>query len=159
MEPALCSAVIRGNVGRVKQLLESGADVNVRNPESSNGTPLMAVFMSQAAIAELLFRYGADMTLTDDYGDNVVLKAMVLNQHKYLELLLAHGAPVEALDSFGMTALMQAVKNNRPTCVGHLLGHGASMTQPRDGRPVKDLAKRIDIRQMLEEEENRRGEC
>lgn len=64
----LSSVIINKNFNMTKKLLDFGADVN--QACNANNRPLhFAVRSSQLEMVELLLNYGADKTLTNDYGN------------------------------------------------------------------------------------------
>ena len=65
----LIGATHRGQIEKVKLLLENGADVNVQNQFGYTAS-MIAMREEQPAIAYLLLKYGADMYIQDNYGNS-----------------------------------------------------------------------------------------
>lgn len=94
------------SAGVTRFLLEKGADVNSRDPETGE-TPLMAAVGSLDSFKLLLAR-GADVNATDNSGRSALWAATVTETNTgFITLLGEHGANVNAQDSSGRTALME----------------------------------------------------
>jgi ankyrin repeat protein len=78
----------------VQQLVEAGADVNVRNPGA--WTPLMAAaWKGRTPIVKYLLSAGADIAATNAYGDSALACAALEGHCNVVEFLLASGAPLD----------------------------------------------------------------
>ena len=105
-------------------LLERGADVNSRDPETGE-TPLMAAVGSLDSFKLLLAR-GADVNATDNSGRSALWAATVMETNTgFIALLGEHGANINAQDSSGQTALMNASDMCRDWEIKALLAVGA----------------------------------
>lgn len=105
-------------------LLEKGANVNSRDPETGE-TPLMAAVGSLDSFKLLLAR-GADVNATDNSGNSALRSATVMETNTgFITLLGEHGANVNAQDSSGRTALMDASDMCRDWEIKALLAVGA----------------------------------
>jgi ankyrin repeat protein len=105
-------------------LLENGADVNSRDPETGE-TPLMAAVGSLDSFKLLLAR-GADVNATNNSGRSALWAATVMETNTgFIALLGKHGANVNAQDSSGRTALMNASDMCRDWGIKALLAVGA----------------------------------
>jgi ankyrin repeat protein len=105
-------------------LLEKGADVNSRDPETGE-TPLMAAVGSLDSF-KLLLAKGADVNATDNSGRSALWAATVTETNTgFITLLGEHGANVNAQDSSGQTALMNASEMCREWEIKALLAVGA----------------------------------
>ncbi len=110
--PDLHKAVKDGDADRVRELLDAGADVNVR--ESSKDrlqyTPLhWAAYLGDREIAEILISRGADLDAEDpDYSTPLYLAAEE-GHPKVVEFLISKGAEVNVKSSrSGHTPLHRA---------------------------------------------------
>ena len=72
--PPLCAAAKRGALDEMRALLEGGADVNVRG--LLRCTPLiLAVAEGHLEAVSLLLQHGAQVDLTNQYGDTALDRA------------------------------------------------------------------------------------
>ena len=86
----LHAAAAYGQTAVVRQLLDKGADVNVRDKDGQ--TPLMkAVWNSHAKVVAALLQHGATVTVNDSSGNNVVNMARARNDRRVLAELVAAG--------------------------------------------------------------------
>jgi ankyrin repeat protein len=100
----LVDAVRAGNVGRVVQLLDSGADPNKRSPY--NGPLHEAARIGSAEITTILIRAGADIELSGFGGVHPLHSAAMAGQAKVVSILLKSGAKADSLDNIGRTPLL-----------------------------------------------------
>lgn len=123
----LIKAAGRGDVQRVKALIDASADVNAKDKKGR--TALMeAAFSGHADIVTLLLDKGADIQASDRFGDTALTLAADSHKTEVVKLLLNKGANTEAMDSlFGHTALMEAAINGYADIAALLLDHGANM--------------------------------
>ena len=149
----LLLAAHRGELDKLKQLLDAGADVNYRNEDSM--TPLMfAVTSDQLDIVNELIRRGADITtaamngatalhLAANFGHVDILK-------KIIDTHLAERDHLNAQDIRGQTALHGAAEGGMVNSVMLLLQKGADATiLDDDGNTAYDLAQSPEIRGLL----------
>jgi len=103
----LSYAVSCGNDAIVGTLIELGADVNCRCPETGR-TLLMET--SSPEIFALLLKAGVDVKAQDSNGVNLLMRAAARKNvdAEELEAIVAAGADVNATDKEGRTALMYA---------------------------------------------------
>ncbi|CVK21886.1 ankyrin repeat domain-containing protein [Sporomusa sphaeroides] len=86
----LHAAAAYGQTAVVRQLLDKGADINVRDKDGQ--TALMkAVWNSHAKVVTALLQNGANVTVNDSNGDNVVNMARARNDRRVLTALVAAG--------------------------------------------------------------------
>ena len=100
----LIDAVRAGNVGRVGQLLDSGADPNKRS--SYNGPLHDAARIGSAEITTILIKAGADVELSGFGGVRPLHSAALAGQAKVVTILLKSGAQVDSRDNTGRTPLL-----------------------------------------------------
>ncbi|XP_036400661.1 BRCA1-associated RING domain protein 1 [Megalops cyprinoides] len=114
-ETPLHLAAIKGDVGMVKELLEQGADPNLK--DHAGWTPLHeACNLGHLGVVEVLLQQGALLN-TPGYQNDSPLHDAVRNGHMAIvKLLLEHGASRDVLNMFGLrpvdcaeTAEMQVV--------------------------------------------------
>jgi ankyrin repeat protein len=87
MDKQLIKSCVDGNYQKVKELLDSGADVNAR--DVFDGTPLiMAALHGHIDIAKLLLDKGADIEARDNQGHTAISYAFdIEDKDKRRELL------------------------------------------------------------------------
>jgi ankyrin repeat protein len=97
-------AVSCNNLGKVRSLLDNGADVNA--PDHYDITPLhMATKAGNVTIAQLLLDNGADVNAQDFYGETPLLIAAKACNAEVVQLLLDNGANVNVQDFDGKILL------------------------------------------------------
>lgn len=135
-------AIKSGNVEKVKELIESGTDINARL--KSGETPLvMAVDTTKEHVetVTVLLKAGADPKSKSRQGIPAIVLAAIYGHSDVIKSLLDHGAIVDARDSFGFTALMTAAGTGREDVVKQLLIAGADINaQTEDGFTPQNVA-------------------
>jgi ankyrin repeat protein len=118
-------AATEGDMEAVKQFIDEGADVNVKNKVGS--TPLLYAAV-QKEIIELLIAKGADVNAKNNSGWTPLLMAVLGDRKEVIELLIAKGADVNAKDSRkdsrGETPLDWAIEKNYTEIAALLRKHG-----------------------------------
>lgn len=101
-------AIAMGELDKVKEELEKGANVN-----TLAGDGLSALQWSLAAatdILELLLDNGADPNIESVEGATAIMNAVQSNQMEHLKILMEHKADVNKQDNNGFTALHRAAE-------------------------------------------------
>lgn len=130
-DKALLVAVKANNFTGVKQAVENGADVNVRDPERYNNcsgdfqprrTPLMEAVCPRARtssrswkllpvkmeIVDYLLERGADLNGQERNGNSILDRAILPGRANVIKSLLEHGADPNVPNKYGDTPLIQA---------------------------------------------------
>jgi hypothetical protein len=144
--PALESAVYSGNVENVRQLLDSGADVN-----QGGGTLLrLAAEAGHAEIAKMLVEKGADVNAKTATGGTPLMVAAAFGHADVVKVLLPKVTDINATDVEGETALYMAVAENHVDVVRVLIAAGAD---PAVGQvwTIPERAGRWEMTKMLRE--------
>jgi ankyrin repeat protein len=128
-EKAILTAAKRGDVARVRELLEGDRGlVGARDKEGS--TPLhCAAWKGHVGVAELLLDAGAEVNArnqNEHYGDTPLHAAAHGNQRAVAELLIARGADVHARSCNGRTPLEETAIHNATAVAKLLQERGAS---------------------------------
>ena len=105
----IAQAASRADWEKVRQLVERGDDVNVVGRWTRRTGLHYAAFAGNVAICELLLKSGANISATDEDGDQPLHEAARGNEAAACELLVAHGADVTAVNKECQTPLMKAV--------------------------------------------------
>jgi serine/threonine protein kinase len=126
LTPSIHQAILKGDIGTVKDYLNYGGDVNLRNGQGS--TPLHAAIASdRKELVRLLIAKGADINARDSWGMTPLHWALQSGNQEVAELVLAKGANVDARDSWGMTALHRALQSGKQHMAELLLTKGADV--------------------------------
>jgi ankyrin repeat protein len=131
-EPSIADAVESGNSALVRELIASGADVNV--PQIDGTTALhWAAYHDDADIAELLLRSGADVNAANRYDVRPLSLACTNGSAPLVKHLLKGGADPNSSLPGGETPLMTAARTGNLDVVKALLVAGAEI-HARDRR-------------------------
>ena len=122
----LLSVAYDGNIEVVRQQLAEGADVNVKDKDYRNETPLQyAAKEGHTKVAELLIANGADVNAKVFGNGETPLQNAVQEGHKEIvELLIANGADINAMSVYGVP-LDGAVERDETKIADLLRKHGA----------------------------------
>ncbi|HSG96858.1 MAG TPA: ankyrin repeat domain-containing protein [Woeseiaceae bacterium] len=129
-----------GDLERVQELIDAGADVN--DTTTGHGMPVLAIAVDQAwrdngqvAVVELLISHGAKLDTTDSMGRSLLIHALTKGS-AVVEVLLEAGIDVNARDDFGRTALWYAMSDHDDEVFDLLLEYGADVALLPDGGSV-----------------------
>jgi ankyrin repeat protein len=142
---ALSEAAFVCDFMRARQLLQRGADPNVRDGEGR--TPLIsAVLGGSVGLVGLLLESGADVNAQDQEGWTALHFAAQEHEPEIAHLLIARGADVNARDQDGASVLWRAVFSaaGRDEIVRALVVAGAKEDLPNSsGETPAQLAARL----------------
>ena len=124
--------VFDGNIGAIKQHLDSGAEVDAKDNKFVGTFLHWAAAGGQKEIVELLIAKGADVNATDGDGDTALhLAGSTTASTAITELLISKGADVNAINMSppgrrigGMTPLDMAILGNRNELAALIRKHG-----------------------------------
>ena len=117
MTSALMSACLRGKADIVGVLLDAGADVNARDPETGETPLMLAICHDQFDVVNLLLERKASVNATYEHGQTALMRASKCGHHHIAELLIMHGAYVDQVDHSGMMTASNFAKNDDVTSV------------------------------------------
>ncbi|PJG58626.1 ankyrin repeat domain-containing protein [Aeromonas cavernicola] len=132
-------AVKKGNLDKVKAMVEAGQSLEVKDTKSGRGQTALgwAAFIGYEDIVKYLIDKGADLYATDDADVKNALKSAALGNSAatakviYAALKEKQDGKVDVnyntFDSDGESLLMIAASNNRVDMVNYLLSIGAKI--------------------------------
>ena len=127
-EPAVITAVRRGDVQAVQTLLKARADVNARQGDGATALH-WAAHLDDLKSAQLLIRAGARPGLADDTGATPLYLACTNRSAAMVAALLAAGADANAALLNGETVLMTCSRTGDVNAVNALLARGADVNR------------------------------
>lgn len=138
----LVSAIVNGDVDRVRHALAEGANPNFFSSEYQMPVFMIALYdgyfgdkvlrfsfhKHSHIIASLLLRKGSNVNGRDENGRSALSRMAELGALNEVEYVINHGADVKSVDLFGYTAL-HWVSNNGTNVdlIGHLVGASKRM--------------------------------
>ncbi|XP_015279342.1 PREDICTED: 2-5A-dependent ribonuclease [Gekko japonicus] len=126
----LSNAIRYGSIEEVQQLLEEGADVNVKL--NYGWTPLLfAVQGDKLEFVQLLLDQGADPCAKKDNGATPFIIAGITGNVMLLELFLSKGSEINEHDDNGFTAFMEAAWYGKEEALRFLHDRGADVNMRR----------------------------
>ena len=107
----LVFAIRKKRVEMAEILINSGADVNFRNPYSGETALIYSIMARQDSIVKNLLKMGADPNIQSKEGGTPLMAATRVGNVELVQLLLKHGALRELKTKKGNTALILAKKD------------------------------------------------
>ena len=118
-------ACIEGEVGRARQILLSGVDVN---GQKQGVTPaFVACENGHAECLSLLIDHGAQLDNANNEGATPAHIACQNGHAECLSLLINHGAQLDKAKNTGVTPAHIACQNGHAECLSLLINHGAQL--------------------------------
>ncbi len=123
----LIKAVFQNDVSKVKELLNKGVLVEDRE-HSKYITPLMvAAFMNNTKIMNILIERGASIDKINEYGKSPLLFAICNNSLDAVQYLISLGVNINSEEENNKTPIMEACELNYPNVLEILIKNGASL--------------------------------
>ncbi|MCJ1462090.1 hypothetical protein MMC07_000690 [Pseudocyphellaria aurata] len=129
-----CKAVQSEGETKIRELLEKGVDINMRDEHGM--TPLHhAVCSNSVNIVRLLLREGADILMRDQSRRTALHMAVEKEDHResMAQLLLDNGSEINSKDTRRRTELHLATRSGDEKVVKLLLSHGAKIEEKDNG--------------------------
>ncbi len=122
----IAAAARDADVGAVKKMIASGADVNA--PEADGTSALLwAAYQQAPEIVSVLLQAGANPNTANRFGMTPLLQASRYGDVATIDLLLKGGADLSAATRDGETPLMAAARAGSVDAVKLLIEHGADV--------------------------------
>jgi ankyrin repeat protein len=150
--PVIGIAIMKGHTETVAILLEHGANPDSKiNVEGGYMRPLhWSMLVQQLPSAKVLVKNGANLGLTDSFGNTPLISAASNNYPAFAELYLSAGARVDQQDHKKRTALHWAVFSGNDNIARLLITHGADVNAvTSDRRTPLSIAKKKNDKQMV----------
>ena len=106
---SLHAAVVTGNMEMVKYHIESGSDINEKEPAGGSSPLISACVFNQTEIALTLIKAGADVNQTNNDGSTALHTAAFFCRTKIVEALLKAGIDKTIKNNAGSTAAESVV--------------------------------------------------
>ncbi|MGG4103452.1 ankyrin repeat domain-containing protein [Paenibacillus lautus] len=120
MDHELIEYAEQGNTEQVRQLLQSGANINATD-EQGRTAVMAATYHNHVGTVEALIQAGADINIRDHQLNNVFLYAGAEGMMEILRLAIEADADVTLTNRFGGTALIPASDRGHVEIVQELL--------------------------------------
>lgn len=133
-ESMLAKAASKGDMARIRTLLDEGGNVNVI--DALGRTPLhMAAFYGRPKTSALLIASGANINAKDRVGMTPLHAAVLAGGLQEVELLLDKNAEIATATDTGLTPLHLSAATGQPQIAALLIQRGADpQSRDRDGK-------------------------
>lgn len=147
----LMNAIVGADAGRIKFLIEKGADVN--KPDQLGALPLgAAASIRRTDLMQILLAAGAKVDTEDIDGMTALQHAINVNHVPSIQLLAKHGADIEKGTTKGYTALEIALSYGQFFAAKALIEAGAKVdaaSGPEKLTPLMVCATQLQPQQRL----------
>lgn len=123
-EPPIANAARDGDIERVRQSIDAGADVDATEADGSTAL-LWAAYQSDLEMVRMLLAAGADPNAANSFGITPLMQASRYGATPVIEALLDGGADLAAAATDGETPLMAASRAGSADAVSLLLERGS----------------------------------
>ena len=118
-----------GDLNEIRQLVESGADVNKTDSISGESALMMASGYGNLKVVKYLIEHGADIAHFNNEGVTALDYACLKSHTDVVNYLLRQGAEIETTRNDGTTHFMAACKNGRLAVVKLLIEHSVDVNR------------------------------
>ncbi|MCA9432580.1 MAG: ankyrin repeat domain-containing protein, partial [Candidatus Omnitrophica bacterium] len=124
---ALIKAASRGDLARVKELVDAGVDVNARDMNGKTAL-ISAAAWDRLEIARFLLDSSAEVNARNNCGCTALFSAARWNHPEMVKLLIQAGAEINIKERNGFTPLHMAIRKCKTDCATLLCEKGAEYT-------------------------------
>ncbi|HEX3837973.1 MAG TPA: ankyrin repeat domain-containing protein, partial [Steroidobacteraceae bacterium] len=125
-DSGLADLVQAGDDTAALKLIDSGADVNVKQGDGATALD-WATYRLDTRLVKDLLKHHADPNAMNSFGSAPLIEAIKANNVELVEMLLDAGAHADAPNADGQTALMLAARIGALPIAKLLLAHGADV--------------------------------
>jgi ankyrin repeat protein len=101
----LHTAAVLGDLDVIRQHVEAGSDLNVKEPSVGSSPLITAAVFDKPDVVRLLAESGADVNYRNNEGSTALHTAAFLCRLEVVEILLENGADTGMKNNYGSTAL------------------------------------------------------
>lgn len=123
-------AVQMQDKGLVQLLVDSGANINIKNLANGRTPLFLACASKQAEIVKYLLSKSPDLSITDNNGFDIFLWASELGDCQLMQNLISRGCDINIQDNFGKTTLFWMIQYGYGNVIDWLLANGADPNIP-----------------------------
>ena len=143
-ETLLFKYVERGNLDRIVELVEQGADANTQDRNGERPS------CSETEIIKFLIENGADINATDNWNNTYLCEAVKQNDLELAHFLVNKGIDVNKRCYFDEQAIIKAVKSENLPLVQFIAENGADLNALGYGRKnVMDYALEQENKEII----------
>ncbi|MBR1402754.1 MAG: ankyrin repeat domain-containing protein [Treponema sp.] len=124
-EKRFFDAVKSRNRDAVRQLINKGIDVNIKDEDGWTALMLATLHGDNDKTVRLLIELGAELDVQNDDGETALMCATIVKATKSAKLLISNNANVNIKNKNGKTALMLAIEENANEIKEMLISLGA----------------------------------
>ncbi|MFD1781030.1 ankyrin repeat domain-containing protein [Fredinandcohnia salidurans] len=120
MNEQFFQAAERGDISKLKELLDAGIDINVAD-EQGRTAAMLATYANKPESVKVLIEHGINIDIQDNMQNNPFLYAGAEGYSAILKLTIEAGADPKLLNRYGGTALIPASEHGYVDVVKELL--------------------------------------
>ncbi|MDI6727892.1 MAG: ankyrin repeat domain-containing protein [Thermodesulfovibrionales bacterium] len=147
----LHDAAWAGNIKKIIELLDKGADINAK--DNNGWTALIwAAREGKTDAINFLINNGADVYVKDNMGWTALMRAVTNGHTSAIELLISKGVDVNARANDGWTALTEAAWYGHISVINILISKGADMDYAiirLESQAIKDPERASSYKQVI----------
>lgn len=142
----LFKAVKQGDLDKVKNLLDEGANIEAKSDYFGSMPLLISIINEHEDIVEELLKRGANPNVKNDDGHIPIMMAAYLNNPRIVKMLIEYGADVNAKTDRGLTALKAAGYHGNTQIIQILKAGKKGVEEEELNKQAQRLIQSFDIR-------------